>query len=186
MLPNIPSSSQPLPTRASGTAVTIYSELKRLRILVINDEQNVNQFLRLILESDGHVVLTTDSGAQGIERAALRPELIICDMKMPGIDGFGVLRALRENPSTRHIPFILLTGSIDPDDMQRGVAQGADDCVPMPFEKKDLTAAIAASCHKRDLLARRLGTHHAVARAPHHPQRVAQARKHDGKQPTTS
>ncbi|MBI3886674.1 MAG: response regulator [Opitutae bacterium] len=143
----------PLPSQVACGA---YAQLQHLRILVINDDHGVSQFLQLLLEGDGHLVLTTDRGTTGVELAALRPDLIICDMKMPGLDGFGVLRAVRHNSHTEDIPFIFLTGSVDTDDMRRGVALGADDCVAMPFAKKDLAAAIAASCYKHELLQLRL------------------------------
>lgn len=133
-----------------------YAELKSLRILVINDDDGVRQFLQLLLEGDGHIVLTTDRGARGLELAALRPDLIICDMKMPGLDGFAVVRAIRQNAFTRDIPFIFLTGSVDTDERQRGVTLGADDCVGMPFKKADLNTAITAACHKHDLMKLRL------------------------------
>ena len=139
----------PLPPPAGSRA---YAELKSLRILVINDDDGVRQFLQLLLESDGHIVLTTDRGARGVELAALRPDLIICDIKMPGLDGFGVIRSIRQNSFTRDIPFIFLTGSVDTDEMQRGITLGADDCVGMPFKKADLNTAITAACHKHDLM----------------------------------
>lgn len=139
----------PLP---APVATKAYAKLKRLRILVINDDHSVSQLLQFLLEDDGHIVLTTDRGAAGVELAALRPDLIICDLCMPGLDGFGVLRAIRGNPRTLDIPFIFLTGSVDADEMQHSIMLGADDCVAMPFEKKDLAAAIATSCYKHELL----------------------------------
>lgn len=123
-----------------------YSNLRSLRILVINDDHGVSQLLKIILETDGHIVLTADRGAKGVELAAMGPDLIICDIRMPGLDGFGVVTALKKNPLTRDIPFLFMTGSVDEDDLRRGVALGADDCVPMPFRKADLAAAIVASC----------------------------------------
>lgn len=143
----------PFPPPAVSRA---YAELKSLRILVINDDDGVRQFLQLLLEGDGHIVLTTDRGARGLELAALRPDLIICDMKMPGLDGFAVVRAIRQNACTRDIPFIFLTGSVDTDERQRGVTLGADDCVGMPFKKADLNTAITVACHKHDLMKLRL------------------------------
>lgn len=133
-----------------------YAELPALRILVINDDHGVSQLLRIILEGDGHIVLTTDRGTKGVELASMGPDLIICDVRMPGLDGFGVVRALKNNPLTRDIPFFFLTGSVDADEMQRGITLGADDCLSMPFAKGDLAAAIVASCAKHELRGQRL------------------------------
>lgn len=123
-----------------------YANLRSLRILVINDDHGVSQLLKIILELDGHIVLTTDRGAKGVELAAMGPDLIICDIRMPGLDGFGVVTALKKNPLTCEIPFLFMTGSVDEEDMRRGVALGADVCVPMPFQKEDLALAIANCC----------------------------------------
>ena len=134
--------------QSDNSAPLAYAELPSLRILVINDDHGVSQLLKIMLEMDGHIVITTDRGAKGVELAAMGPDLIICDIRMPGLDGFGVVTALKKNPLTREIPFLFMTGSVDENDMRRGVALGADDCLSMPFAKKDLAAAIFASCQK--------------------------------------
>lgn len=132
--------------RSDNSAPRAYADLPPLRILVINDDHGVSQLLKIMLEMDGHIVITTDRGAKGVELAAMGPDLIICDIRMPGLDGFGVVTALKKNPLTRAIPFLFMSGSVDANELNRGVALGADDCISMPFAKAELAAAIATSC----------------------------------------
>jgi two-component system, OmpR family, alkaline phosphatase synthesis response regulator PhoP len=107
---------------------------KRHTILVIDDEQavreNVAQFLRL----EGHIVNEAENGASGIA-SALRspPDLVLCDLMMPGIDGFGVLARLRAEPTTADVPFVILTASAVASDSTVGFKLGASEYITKPF-----------------------------------------------------
>jgi CheY-like chemotaxis protein len=107
---------------------------RRFRILVIDDEaavrENVVRFLRL----EGYLPSEAEDGERGIQ-AALRspPDLILCDLMMPGIDGFGVLARLRAEPATAGVPFIFLTANVDMEDARLGFLLGANEYVTKPF-----------------------------------------------------
>lgn len=115
----------------------------RYRILVIDDEaavrENVMRFLRL----EGYEPSEAEDGERGIQ-AALRspPDLILCDVMMPGTDGFGVLARLRAEPATAGVPFIFLTASADMEDARTGFLLGANEYVTKPFSLAVLGAII--------------------------------------------
>jgi CheY-like chemotaxis protein len=113
-------------------------------LLVIEDEAPLRANLVRILSAEGHQVLTAADGAEGIQRAREgKPDLVICDVLMPRLDGYGVLATLRSRPETIATPFIFLTASADKDDLERGLKSGANDYVTKPFKIADLLAAIA-------------------------------------------
>ena len=96
------------------------------KILVIEDEAELRTNVARLLKAEGFEVLTAENGAVGVDTAvALLPDLIICDISMPEMDGFGVLFSLRENVTTSHIPFIFLTASTRTYDRNFGVELGA-------------------------------------------------------------
>jgi DNA-binding response OmpR family regulator len=108
--------------------------------------------MRDILErllSKKYEVIVSSGGRVGIELAVKElPDIVICDVLMPGVTGYNVLTALRSNPTTAQIPFIFLTAKILNDDMQLGMDLGADDYLTKPFTREELLNAIAA-CLKR-------------------------------------
>ena len=113
------------------------------RILVIEDEAAIRNNLALFLRAEGYAVSTADNGAAGVAAArADPPHLIICDIRMPELDGYGVLAALRQNAGTARIPFMFLTASADRAERHIGLAQGADEYITKPFKLPDLLAAI--------------------------------------------
>jgi DNA-binding response OmpR family regulator len=113
------------------------------RVLVIEDEAELRANVARFLKAEGYEVETAANGAAGIEAACARqPDLIVCDIAMPEMDGFGVLFSLRENVTTRSIPFIFLTASTRTYDRQWGVELGADDYITKPFKLEQLLAAI--------------------------------------------
>lgn len=96
-----------------------------------------------LLTAEGYRVITAANGDEGLRRAyADHPDLVICDVLMPVVDGYGVLATLRSRPETAAIPFIFLTASADKDDLERGLQSGANDYVTKPFKIADLLAAI--------------------------------------------
>src|SRR4029079_14538415 len=95
-------------------------------VLVIEDEAQLRANLTRILSAENYRVVTAADGDQGIRRVLEdRPDLVICDILMPGTDGFGVLGAMRSRPETATIPFIFLTASADKEDLARGFQRGA-------------------------------------------------------------
>ncbi|MBD2369213.1 response regulator [Leptolyngbya sp. FACHB-161] len=116
-----------------------------MKILVIEDEKDVRLNILEILASGGFDSLNADNGMTGIQLAKERsPDLILCDIKMPDFDGYNVLEALRQDPSTAMIPFIFLTAKADKADMRQGMNLGADDYLTKPFRRVELLETIAA------------------------------------------
>jgi len=113
------------------------------KILVIEDEAELRANIGRFLRAEGYEVLTAENGAVGVEMAISRlPDLIVCDIAMPEMDGFGVLFSLRENVTTTDIPFIFLTASTRTYDRNWGVELGANDYITKPFKLDELLAAI--------------------------------------------
>jgi len=113
------------------------------KILVIEDEADLRANVARFLRAEGYEVLVSENGAAGVDAAlAQAPDLIVCDITMPEMDGFGVLFSLRENVTTSHIPFIFLTASTRTYDRNWGVELGANDYITKPFKLEQLLAAI--------------------------------------------
>ena len=112
-------------------------------VLVIEDEAPLRANLVRILSAEGYRVVAAADGDEGIRRLAEeRPDLVICDILMPRVDGFGVLAALRSRPGSAAVPFIFLSASADKDDFARGLKSGANEYVTKPFKIANLLAAI--------------------------------------------
>ncbi len=113
------------------------------KILLIEDNEDVRETTAEILELADYDVLTAENGKIGVELAKTnKPELIICDIMMPDLDGYGVLRILSKNTETANIPFIFLTAKAEKSDMRKGMNMGADDYITKPFEEAELLEAI--------------------------------------------
>lgn len=120
------------------------------KILVIEDEQAVRTSLLDLLEAEGFEVVGAENGLIGVGLAhKARPDLIICDIMMPQMDGYEVLAALHQNPLTATTPFIFLTAKADKSDLRGGMQQGADDYLTKPFSRLELLEAIAARLDKK-------------------------------------
>jgi CheY-like chemotaxis protein len=112
-------------------------------LLIIEDEAPLRANLVRIFSAEGYRVIAAADGNEGIRRAReARPDLVICDILMPLVDGFGVLASLRSQPETAAIPFIFLTASADKENLARGLRSGANDYVTKPFKIADLLAAV--------------------------------------------
>lgn len=112
-------------------------------ILVIDDNEDVRYIVTTVLRNFGFAVREATSGESAIQMVlAEKPDLIISDVRMPGMDGHHLLSAIRELQSTAAIPFILMTGSGSHDDFRRGMASGADDYLRKPFTPDDLIEAV--------------------------------------------
>ncbi len=128
------------------------------KILIVED----NQFLRTttadILQLAGYEVIEAEHGKQGVDRAQRdRPDMIVCDVEMPELDGYGVLHYLSNDPSTAMIPFIFLTSRDGAEEMRRGMSSGADDYLVKPFSEADLLATIEVRLKKSAIMQREYG-----------------------------
>jgi signal transduction histidine kinase len=114
-----------------------------MKILVIEDETGLRQEIVDVLYFEGYDAIGAADGQEGIELAKqILPDLIICDIMMPKVDGYGVLMTLRDDPATADIPFIFLTAKASRHDWRTGMNTGADDYLTKPFEIEELLAAV--------------------------------------------
>ena len=121
------------------------------KILIIEDNQEVRENLAEILELSNFDVQTAENGKIGVEKAmAESPDLIICDVMMPELDGFGVLKILDKKPATAEIPFIFLTAKAEKTDFRKGMNLGADDYITKPFDDVELLDAIEIRLKKSE------------------------------------
>lgn len=123
------------------------------RILVIEDNAEVRENLAEILELSGFSVEEAENGKQGVEKAlSAPPDLILCDVMMPELDGYGVLQILSKKIATAGIPFIYLTAKTEMEDMRRGMILGADDYLMKPVYKDELIQVINQRLAKAERL----------------------------------
>ena len=114
-------------------------------ILVIEDEHDVRENLQEILEMEDFDVLTAENGKIGLQMAIEhQPNLIICDVMMPELDGYGVITSLRQNPITIKTPFIFLSAKATDEDRDKGRKLGANNYLTKPFTPRDICKAINA------------------------------------------
>ena len=122
-------------------------------ILVIDDNNDLRENTAEILDLAGYKTLTAENGKRGVEVATReKPDVIVCDIMMPELDGYGVLHLLRKNPDTQNIPFIFLTAKTERSDFRKGMEMGADDYVTKPFEDIELLNAIEVRIKKSEVL----------------------------------
>jgi DNA-binding response OmpR family regulator len=113
------------------------------RILIIEDEPEMLRNLTTILRLEKYRPLSAENGRVGVDLAKKqKPDLILCDVMMPGLDGYGVIAALRTDAETVTIPFIFLTAKAEKLDIRAGMNLGANDYITKPVAKADLLAAI--------------------------------------------
>jgi DNA-binding response OmpR family regulator len=112
-------------------------------ILIIEDEHDVRENLQEILEMEDFNVLTAENGKIGLQIAIdEQPNLIICDVMMPELDGYGVISSLRQNPVTIKTPFIFLSAKSTEEDRKKGIKLGANCYLTKPFTPKQICKAI--------------------------------------------
>lgn len=122
-------------------------------ILLIEDNQEVRENSAEILELAGYKVVQADNGKTGIELAQkIIPDLIICDIMMPVIDGYSVIHMLSKNPVTASISFIFLTAKTERSDFRKGMELGADDYITKPFDDLELLNAVESRIRKSDII----------------------------------
>ncbi|MBH8552085.1 response regulator [Nostocaceae cyanobacterium CENA357] len=122
-------------------------------ILVIEDDAPTRHLFLDILEAEGFDTIGAENGLIGIEKAQKHlPDLVICDIAMPDMDGYGVLNTLRQHPITAVIPFIFLTGSDTKASVRKGMELGADDYLTKPSTVSELLRAIAIRLEKKQAI----------------------------------
>ena len=122
-------------------------------ILVIDDNQDIRENTAEILDLAGYRTITAENGKIGVELAIKqKPAIIVCDIMMPELDGYGVLHMLRKNHDTATIPFIFLTARAERGDLRKGMEMGADDFITKPFEEIELLNAVEVRIKKNEIL----------------------------------
>lgn len=122
-------------------------------ILVIEDDTDTRNLFLAVLEAKGFDCIAAENGVMGIQKAQkYLPDLIICDIMMPDMDGYDVLNALRQDPLTAIIPFIFLTGKNDKAALRKGMELGADDYITKPSTIEEILKAIAIRLEKQAML----------------------------------
>ena len=120
------------------------------KLLIIEDEVEIRCNLLELLKLEGYSVVGADNGMTGLIGAMEHtPDLIICDVMMPKLDGYDVLRALRQEPKTMGIPFIFLTALTNKSDIRRGMVLGADDYLTKPFTRSEVLSAVESRLQKQ-------------------------------------
>lgn len=127
------------------------NQTPQLKVLVVDDEDNIIELIRLGLRYEGFQVETASNGEQGIALAQrVNPDLVILDVMMPGIDGIEVCRRLRNNPTTRDVPILMLTAKDEVSDRILGLQTGADDYLTKPFDFYELLERIKAILRRQN------------------------------------
>jgi CheY-like chemotaxis protein len=159
-----------LPALASKPALLVLSGLRNLvfdsaialarfmlcwlcqmkNILVIDDKEEIRYLVKAVLANFGFNVIEADNGRMGVQMLReQKPDLVICDINMPGMDGYETLGAVRESSSTAPIPFILMTGLVSRDGFRRGMVCGADDYLVKPFTTDELIEAVMSRLERQ-------------------------------------
>ena len=113
------------------------------RVLLVEDEGDIRDVIEYNLEREGYLTLAFDNGEAGLE--AIRnesPDLVLLDLMLPGIDGLEICRQIKEDPTTRDIPIIMITAKTEESDVVLGLGVGADDYVNKPFSPQELIARV--------------------------------------------
>jgi CRP-like cAMP-binding protein/ActR/RegA family two-component response regulator len=126
-------------------------------ILLIEDNDDIRNNMAEILELSNYKVVVAENGKVGVEKAIeAKPDLIICDIIMPLLDGYGVLHAVHRNEAIKNTPFIFLTAKTERSDFRKGMELGADDYITKPFNPTELLNAIESRIKKIELLKKEL------------------------------
>ena len=127
------------------------------KLLIIEDQAPMRRNIALMLQMEGYEVVSAENGRVGVEVARReRPDLVLCDVMMPELDGYGVVQTLREDPEFAATPFIFLTAKSDRTDVRIGMNFGADDYLTKPVIREDLLAAVAARLQRAEAVHERI------------------------------
>lgn len=125
------------------------------KILVIEDEAPIRDKIVTVLEYEKYDVIDAPNGRDGVVSAQEnRPDLIICDVLMPDMNGYGALAALRDDPNTSDIPVIFLTAAASRADMRKGMELGADDYITKPYTVEELLTAVRTRLERQETIKR--------------------------------
>lgn len=123
------------------------------KVLIIEDDLNLQKTTSEFLQEEGFYVITASNGVEGIQYAVEElPDIILCDIAMPKLNGYEVFKFLSENSTTSSIPFVFLTAKTEKEDIRTGMQLGADDYITKPFDFDELLAAIKIRIEKRNKL----------------------------------
>ncbi len=123
------------------------------RILLIEDNDELRENTSEILQMANYSVIAAENGKEGVRLAMeQKPDLIICDIMMPVLDGYGVLHLINKNPGLASVPFIFLTAKSERSDLRKGMEMGADDYIPKPFSDIELLNAVESRLRKTSLI----------------------------------
>lgn len=129
------------------------------KVLLIEDNDDIRENTAEILELSNYQVYKAANGKEGIEQAiSHKPDLIICDIMMPVLDGYGVLHMIHKNPELQHIPFIFLTAKAERVEIRKGMELGADDYITKPFNGTELLNAIEVRLKKSEQLSQTMSS----------------------------
>ena len=122
-------------------------------VLLIEDNEGIRENMKEILELSDYKVITAVNGKEGVAEAiAHKPDLIVCDIMMPVLDGYGVIHMLQKNADTQNIPFIFLSAKSEKSEIRKGMELGADDYITKPFNGTELLNAIESRLRKAALI----------------------------------
>jgi DNA-binding NarL/FixJ family response regulator len=138
------------------------------RILVIDDDARLREHYRELLKLEGYEVMEARNGREGVERARKdAPDLVLCDITMPEMNGHRVLETMRSEPRLAHVPFVFLTGWSEQQDIRTGMNLGADDYLTKPVVPEELATAIRARLRRAE---------HSAAAPGRKAQRIGEAK----------
>ncbi len=123
------------------------------KVLLIEDDATLRENIAELLELENFKVSTATNGLEGLDKAKRElPNVIVCDIMMPKLDGYGVLEGLSKSDKTKYIPFIFLSAKTERKDVRKGMNLGADDYITKPFEEEELITAIESRLAKASIL----------------------------------
>lgn len=135
----------------------LWKVVRMKKILVIDDAEFILESTSTLLKFEGYEVFTACDGEEGVKLAGeVIPDLILCDISMPRMDGYKALELIRKNPPLATVPFIFLTAFTEKVNMRQGMEKGADDYIVKPYTRDELMAAIDAQWNKHHLIEQRV------------------------------
>jgi DNA-binding response OmpR family regulator len=135
---------------AAPDAIALTGRGRGACVLLVEDEEQLRRVMKDLLQREGYQVAEARDGIQALDEVdRFAPDVIILDLNLPGLDGYGVLSQLRSRPATREIPVMVLTAKGDEDNEVRVFELGADDFVTKPFRARSLTARLEAVLGRR-------------------------------------
>lgn len=129
------------------------------KVLLVEDDLSLRENTAELLQLSGYDVVMAANGKIGVSKAkSYIPDIVVCDIMMPELDGYGVLEELSADDSTRHIPFIFLSAKTERKEVRKGMDLGADDYLTKPFEEEELLSAIESRLAKAQLITKMIAT----------------------------